>query len=91
MLQGPWLQSTPQSPFRREFKYTVHLPTSSKTHEVVDTQIIDVFNDHLCYVITERRTPWSLPHARHFSLLSKIVVTHVAKAKCKFAVYAKTE
>jgi hypothetical protein len=42
-------------------------------------------------VITERRTPWSLPYARRFSILSKIVVTHVAKSRCRFAVFAKIE
>jgi hypothetical protein len=69
----------------------VRLPTSHKTFEVTDTQVIDVFNDHLCYVITERRTPWFLPSAKNFSIISKIVVTHVAKSKCKFAIYAKVE
>jgi hypothetical protein len=89
LLQGPWIQTEQQIRHRREFKYAVQL--EGKTKEVVDTQMIDVFNDHLCYVITERRTPWSLPAAKDFSIVSKIVVTHVAKSKCKFAIYAKVE
>lgn len=90
LLQGPWIQTDAQSHHRREFKYAVHL-ANGKPSEVLDTQVIDVFNDHLCYVISERRTPWSLPHARNFSILTKIVITHVAKSRCRFAVYAKPE
>jgi hypothetical protein len=59
--------------------------------DVVDYQIIDVLNDHLCYVITDRRTPWSLPSSRNFSLVSKIVITHVAKSQCKLAIYTKVD
>ncbi|KIW06268.1 uncharacterized protein PV09_02740 [Verruconis gallopava] len=89
LLQGPWVQTEQQTHFRREFKYTVQL--GGKPREIVDMQIIDVFNDHLCYVITERRTPWFLPSARNFSIIFKMVLTHVAKSKCKFAIYAKIE
>lgn len=57
----------------------------------MDHQIIDVLNDHLCYVVTDRKTPWHLPHEADFMLLSKIVITHVAKSKCKMAIYTKVD
>jgi VAD1 Analog of StAR-related lipid transfer domain len=62
------------------------------THATVsDYQIIDVLNDHLCYVITDKRTPWHLPFRRNFRLVSKIVITYVSKSKCKLAIYTKVE
>lgn len=62
----------------------------SKTN-VSDYQIIDVLNDHLCYVVTDKRTPWHLPFRRNFRLVSKIVITFVSKSKCKLAIYHKVE
>jgi hypothetical protein len=53
--------------------------------------MIDVLNDHLCYVITDKRTPWHLPFKRSFRLVSKIVITFVAKGRSKLAVYTKVE
>ena len=59
--------------------------------EVTDYQIIDVYNDHLCYVITERKTAWFLPHSSDFTLVLKIVITHVAKSRCKLSLYTRIE
>ena len=58
---------------------------------MVDYQVIDVMNDHVCYVVTDMKTPWHLPHHKDFMLVSKIVITHVAKSKCKLAVYTKVD
>lgn len=58
---------------------------------ISDYQIIDVLNDHLCYVITDKRTPWHLPFRRSFRLVSKVVITFVAKSKSKLAIYTKVE
>lgn len=58
---------------------------------ISDYQIIDVLNDHLCYVVTDKRTPWHLPFKRSFRLVSKIVVTFISKGKSKLAVYTKVE
>ncbi|GAB1216890.1 hypothetical protein ATERTT37_006109 [Aspergillus terreus] len=58
---------------------------------ISDYQMIDVLNDHLCYVITDKRTPWHLPFKRSFRLVSKIVITFVAKGRSKLAVYTKVE
>ena len=59
--------------------------------KVSDYQIIDVLNDHLCYVITDKRTPWHLPFRRNFRLVSKIVITYVSKSKSKLAIFTKVE
>ena len=58
---------------------------------MADTQTIDLLNDHLCYVVTDQKTPWHLPHHKDFSLVSTIVISHVAKSKCKLAVYTKVD
>lgn len=58
---------------------------------IVDYQLIDVLNDHLCYVVTDRKTPWHLPYRQNFTLLSKIVITHVAKSTCKLAIYNQVD
>jgi hypothetical protein len=89
LVQSPWALPEQNSHYRREFKFQV--AEGGRAKEVTDYQVIDVYNDHLCYVITDRKTPWFLPHSSDFSLLSKIVITHLAKAKCKFAVYAMTD
>ena len=58
---------------------------------VIDYQMIDVLNDHLCYVVTDRKTPWHLPYRQNFSLLSKIVITHVAKSRCRLTIYNQVD
>jgi hypothetical protein len=69
------------------------IPRSGQSHNnaISDYQIIDVLNDHLCYVITDKRTPWHLPLRRSFRLVSKVVITFVAKSKSKLAIYTKVE
>jgi hypothetical protein len=62
-----------------------------RNNAISDYQIIDVLNDHLCYVITDKRTPWHLPLRRSFRLVSKVVITFVAKSKGKLAIYTKVE
>ncbi|KAF3002962.1 SNF1-interacting protein [Curvularia kusanoi] len=89
VVQGPWTvhEKTRQ---RRDFEYE----TASKngTNIVInDYQVIEVMNDHLCYVVSDRKTPWYLPGHERFVLLSKIVITHVSKARCKLAVHTKID
>ncbi|KAI4210401.1 MAG: hypothetical protein LQ351_006768 [Letrouitia transgressa] len=91
--QGSWTQSE-QKLFRREFEYQIEYQnTLGREHQanIVDYQMIDVLNDHLCYVVTDRRTPWHMPFRQSFTLLNKIVITHYAKSKCKLAIYAKVD
>ncbi|KAG9200674.1 SNF1-interacting protein [Epicoccum nigrum] len=89
VVQGPWIvhEKTRQ---RRDFEYE----TAGKngTNIVInDYQVIEVMNDHLCYVVSDRKTPWYLPGHERFVLLSKIVITHVSKARCKLAVHTKID
>ncbi|OAL36944.1 hypothetical protein AYO20_03713 [Fonsecaea nubica] len=93
VTQGPWL-NVGEGRLRREF--TFDIPTKNMLGQesftrVNDYQTIDVNSDHLCYVITDKRTPWHLPYQHNHRLISKIVITHVAKARCKLAVFVKIE
>lgn len=91
--QGPWTQQD-QSHLRRTFEYGIeYLDMFRRTRlaDVVDNQMIDVLNDHLCYVVTDRKTPWHLPYHQNYTLVSKIVITHVAKSKCRLAIYTKVD
>lgn len=93
IIQGSWSQMK-HGHQRREFEYQIeHHDIFRRTFrtKVVDSQMIDVSNDHLCYVVTDRKTPWHLPYSQDFQLLSKIVITHVAKSKCRLAIYIKVD
>lgn len=93
IAQGPW---TPLEGghMRRDFQFQIDYTDvlrRARQANVVDYQIIDVMNDHVCYVVTDHKTPWHLPHHKDFMLISKIVITHVAKSKCKLAIYTKVD
>lgn len=93
IAQGPWVTQE-GSHMRRDFEFQVDsIGSFGRTHQsnVVDYQVIDIMNDHICYVVTDMKTPWHLPHPDDFMLVSKIVITHVAKSKCKLAVYTKVD
>lgn len=53
--------------------------------------MVEVANEHLLYVISDRKLPWHLPYHDSFLLLTKVVITHVAKSKCKLALYTKVD
>ncbi|KAI5303825.1 SNF1-interacting protein [Ascosphaera pollenicola] len=91
--QGPWIAQG-SNRMRRDFTFnvmTVNAWGRPIRANIIDYQLIDVINDHLCYVITDRQTPWQLPLNRSFQNVSKIVLTHVAKSRCKLAVYTTVE
>ena len=91
--QGPWT-TTPSRLLRRDLQYraeTADVLGRSKYTTISDYQIIEVLNDHLCYVVTDKRSPWHLPFRRSFMLVSKIVITFVSKSKSKLAVYTNVE
>ncbi|KAI6708216.1 hypothetical protein JHW43_009255 [Diplocarpon mali] len=93
IAQGPWVHLE-GSQLRRDFQFQidyVDIFRRSRQANVVDYQIIDVMNDHICYVVTDSKTPWHLPHHEDFRLISKIVITHVAKSKCKLAIFTKVD
>lgn len=90
VVQGPWT-SVDKSHQRRDFEYELVEPDKNGAVIINDYQVIEVSNDHLCYVVSDRKTPWYLPGHERFVLLSKIVITHVSKARCKLAVHIKVD
>ncbi|KAL6702416.1 SNF1-interacting protein [Coniothyrium glycines] len=91
ITQGPWT-SVDKGLQRREFDYELAQPSKNDAIIIInDYQVIEVLNDHLCYVVSDRKTPWYLPGHERFVLLSKIVITHVSKARCKLAIYVKVD
>jgi hypothetical protein len=90
VVQGPWV-TTDQSHQRRDFEYEIAQPAKDGAIVINDYQIIEVLNDHLCYVVSHRKTPWYLPGHERFVLHSKIVITHVHKARCKLAIFSKID
>lgn len=93
IVQGPWIAQG-SNRMRRDFTFSVTAVNAwgrPIQAIITDYQLIDVMNDHLCYVITDKRTPWHLPLNRSFRNVSKIVLTHVAKSRCKLAVYTSVE
>ncbi|KAF2734194.1 hypothetical protein EJ04DRAFT_577102 [Polyplosphaeria fusca] len=90
VVQGPWILND-QGTQRRDFEYEVALPATPEAVVINDYQVIEVYNDHLCYVVADRKTPWYLPASDKFILLSKIVVTHVSKARCKLSIHVKVD
>ncbi|KAI9721895.1 MAG: SNF1-interacting protein [Chrysothrix sp. TS-e1954] len=87
VTQHGWMKADDHGHFRRRFEYTVG-PTRRQT-TVEDVQSIEVSNDHLCYMVADYKTPWHLPLPQYYRLVSKIVITHVAKSKCKLSIYTK--
>lgn len=90
VVQGPWTSSD-KTHQRREFEYEIAQPGKNGAIVINDYQVIEVLNDHLCYVVSDRKTPWYLPGNERFVLLSKTVITHVSKARCKLAIYIKVD
>jgi hypothetical protein len=93
IAQGPW-ELQDHGRMRRQFHFKVNyvdMLGRKKAGDVTDTQTIDIFNDHITYVVTHIKTPWHLPHSHAFKLATKVVITHLAKSKCKLAIYTKAD
>ena len=91
--QKPW-QKLERGHLKRDFEFDIETSgLFGKRRETLasDYQIIDVLNDHLCYVVTDKKTPWHLPYKKDFMQVSKIVITHIAKSKCRLAIFTKVE
>ena len=92
--QGPWSQNDPNGHLKRHFDYQIVykdvLQRIRQAH-IQDHQMIDVANEHLLYVVSDRKRPWHLPYRDDFFLHIKVVITHLAKSKCKLAIYIRTE
>ena len=91
IAQGPW--TSVDGRLRRTFQFNVDYKQrfigQSKNEGVTDYQTIEVFEDHVTYVVAHAKTLWHLPHADTFKLVTKVVITHVGKSKCKLALYNK--
>ncbi|KAK4636323.1 hypothetical protein CLAFUW4_01433 [Fulvia fulva] len=80
IIQTPW--SKPEG------GHWIRKFTSQNHHSSpADSQVIDIFNDHLCYAVTNNKEPRRLPYATSFSLTTKFVITHSSKSRCKLAIY----
>ncbi|GIZ39892.1 hypothetical protein CKM354_000325500 [Cercospora kikuchii] len=60
---------------------------TTQDQSVTDTQTIDIFNDHLCYVVTNDKYAHRLPYGKSFTLTTKFVITHTAKSRSKLAIF----
>ncbi|CAK4033919.1 Hypothetical predicted protein [Lecanosticta acicola] len=80
IVQTPWTKSD-TGHWARKFT------SRNEQTPMADTQTIDIFNDHLCYVVTNGKYPWRLPYSNSFSLTTKFVITHSAKSRCKLAIF----
>ncbi|GAB0131936.1 hypothetical protein EsDP_00000389 [Epichloe bromicola] len=93
IAQGPWVL-VDQGQMRRDFHFKVDyvdMLGRKKSANVKDYQTIDVYSDHITYVVTHTKTAWHLPHSQSFKLVTKVAITHVAKSKCKLAAYVKID
>lgn len=93
IAQGPWVLAD-HGKMRREFRFradAVDMLGRAKSADVVDSQTIDVFSDHVTYVVAHIKTPWHLPYSQDFKLVIKVVITHLAKSKCKLAIFTKVD
>lgn len=93
VVQGPWVLG-PNELMTREFRFkvtSVDILRRSKVSDVTDRQTIDVHRDHVTYVVTHVKRAWHLPHSQSFAVVTKIVITHVAKSKCRLAIYIRTD
>ncbi|PNS20167.1 hypothetical protein CAC42_5617 [Sphaceloma murrayae] len=55
--------------------------------KLIESQTIDVQNDHLCYVVTATQVPFNFPLSDRFFFMTKFVITHSAKSQSRFAIF----
>ncbi|OLL23548.1 putative PH domain-containing protein [Neolecta irregularis DAH-3] len=85
--QQPWKSDGKLS--RRAFQYNVGYEDSlnrKRRVPITENQCIEKRDEHLCYVITDSKHSWNLPHAESFILESKFCITHISKFKCKLKI-----
>ncbi|TGZ85203.1 hypothetical protein EX30DRAFT_326197 [Ascodesmis nigricans] len=87
--QGAWVKLE-DGRMRRRFAYNmgyIDIWGRNRTADVEDYQTIEKQEDYICYVVSDVKTPWHLPHREDFMLVSQIVITFVAQSKCKLSVW----
>ena len=90
---GPWTQPE-NGHIKRDFDYDVEyldFLRYTRKANIFDHQIVDSATEHLLYVVSDRKIPWHLPYRNDFTLLTKVIITHVAKSRCKLAIYTKVD
>ncbi|EFX04020.1 transcription factor [Grosmannia clavigera kw1407] len=93
ITQGPWTL-VDKGGMRRKFQFKMEAETilgRARVADVTDEQQIEVFSDHVTYVVTHIRTAWHMPSSQAFKVVVMVVITHVAKSKCKLAVYTRVD
>ncbi|WPG98485.1 Hypothetical protein R9X50_00127600 [Acrodontium crateriforme] len=86
ITQTPWIKSSNSPSQPSSTRWTRSFESNSV---VTDTQTIDILNDHLCYVVTNLKHSSRLPYAARFRQMTKIVITHTAKSRCKLAIFQR--
>ncbi|KAK0326831.1 SNF1-interacting protein [Friedmanniomyces endolithicus] len=81
ITQSPWSKAEPGGNWTRSFSSA---DAAALTH---DTQCIEIYNDHLCYVVTNTKVPRKMPYAKSFTPTTKLVITHTAKSACKLVIF----
>ncbi|PHH52951.1 putative PH domain-containing protein C19A8.02 [Ceratocystis fimbriata CBS 114723] len=92
--QRPWALSEEGGRMRREFRYradTADMLGRTRPENITDYQTIDMFADHATYVVSHINTAWHLPFSSHFRVVTKMVITHEAKSRCKMAFYTRVD
>lgn len=83
VVQTAWTRAAEQNGGH----WTRQFASQGQATPLADRQTIDILNDHLCYVVTNTRSPGHLPYATRFVPITKVVITHTAKSRCKLAVF----
>ncbi|KAA8894795.1 hypothetical protein FN846DRAFT_972690 [Sphaerosporella brunnea] len=79
---------------RRTFAYNatfLDIFGRNRRADIEDHQTIEKQDGSICYVVTDIKIPWHLPHGMDFIMVSKIVITYVDKAKSKLTVYTRLD
>ncbi|KAK0852685.1 SNF1-interacting protein [Friedmanniomyces endolithicus] len=79
--QSPWTKAESGGNWKRTFS------TADAAALMHDMQCIEIYNDHLCYVVTNTKVPRKMPHASSFTPTTKFVITHTTKSVCKLVVF----
>ncbi|KAK0264542.1 hypothetical protein B0A54_14484 [Friedmanniomyces endolithicus] len=81
ITQSPWSKAEPGGNWTRTFS------SADAAALMHDTQCIEIYNDHLCYVVTNTKVPRKMPYAKSFTPTTKLVITHTAKSACKLVIF----
>ncbi|KAK0936852.1 SNF1-interacting protein [Friedmanniomyces endolithicus] len=81
ITQSPWSKAEPGGNWTRSFS------SADAAALMHDTQCIEIYNDHLCYVVTNTKVPRKMPYAKSFTPTTKLVITHTAKSACKLVIF----